>query len=103
MSLTLLQLLKASASGAREVAASSFMRWKTGLSFKRRRIQSEMPSKNTDTRNGMRQPQAVKSSADIERHAAKMTMSERRRPLVAMALIQLVCRPRLPGGACSAT
>src|SRR5262245_52651377 len=90
ISFTFDQLENASASGAREVVAYSFMRWKIGLSFKRRRIQSEMASKNTDTRNGMRQPQAVNSSADIERRAARITIRDRSRPLVAMALIQLV-------------
>ncbi len=56
--LALLQLAKASVSGAFEPLPSSFIFWKIGDSFRRSRIQTEMPSSSTETRNGMRQPQA---------------------------------------------
>ena len=56
--MALLQLAKASVSGAFEPLPSSFIFWNTGDSFRRSRIQTEMPSSSTDTRNGMRQPQA---------------------------------------------
>src|SRR5882724_2154362 len=55
--LALLQLAKASVSGAFELLPSSFIFWNTGDSLRRSRIQTEMPSSTTETRNGMRQPQ----------------------------------------------
>src|SRR3954470_18857165 len=55
--LALLQLAKASVSGAFELLPSSFIFWNTGDSLRRSRIQTEMPSRKTETRNGIRQPQ----------------------------------------------
>ena len=55
-----------------------------------------------ERRNGMRQPQSSNFGPNIERQA-RMTRSERNRPTVAVVWIQLVKKPRLFGGACSAT
>ena len=55
--LALLQSAKASVSGAFELLPSSFIFWNTGDSLRRSRIQTEMPSSTTDTRNGILQPQ----------------------------------------------
>ena len=69
---------------------SSFIRWKAGLSFSISRIQTEMPSSTIETRNGMRQPQAAKSSGDIETRQPRMTRSDRKRPSVAVVWIHEV-------------
>ena len=59
--LALLQLPKASVSGAFELLPSSFIFWNTGDSLSFSRIQIETPSRRTESRNGMRQPQAAKA------------------------------------------
>ena len=69
---------------------SSFIFWKAGLSFSFSRIQTETPSSTIDTRNGMRQPQDAKSSADIETRQPRMTSSDRKRPSVAVVWIHEV-------------
>src|SRR6195952_223624 len=75
--LALLQLAKASVRGALELLPSSFIFWNTGDSFKRSRIQTEMASSTTDTRNGMRQPQAAKSaSPSADPHAPALRRSQ---------------------------
>ena len=79
-----------SVSGAFEVVPSSFIFWKAGLSFSISRIQTETPSSTIDTRNGMRQPQAAKSSGDIETRQARITSSDRNRPSVAVVWIHEV-------------
>ena len=53
---------KASDSGALESLPSSFIFLKAGDSLSVSRIQTETPSSTTETRNGMRQPQAAKAS-----------------------------------------
>ena len=82
--LALLQLAKASVSGAFELLPSSFIFWNIGNSFRRSRIQTETPSRTTDTRNGMRQPQAAKSASPIAVRVNRITSSDRNRPSVAV-------------------
>src|SRR5260370_17905998 len=82
--LALLQLAKASVNGAFEVLPSSFIFWNTGDSFRRRRIQTETPSKTTETRNGMRQPQAANSGSPSAERVNRITSSDRNRPSVAV-------------------
>ena len=81
---------KASVRGAFEVLPSSFIFWKAGDSESCRRIQTEMPSSSTETRNGMRQPQAAKAASPVKLRVARMTSSDRNRPIVAVVWIQLV-------------
>ena len=82
--MALLQLAKASVSGAFELLPSSFIFWKTGDSFRRSRIQTEIASRTIDTRNGMRQPQAAKSASPIAVRVNRITSSDRNRPSVAV-------------------
>ena len=82
--LALLQLAKASVSGAFEPLPSSFIFWNTGDSLSRSRIQTEMPSRTTDTRNGIRQPQAAKSVSPMAVRVNRITSSDRNRPSVAV-------------------
>ncbi|CAM5626186.1 hypothetical protein RLIN73S_07031 [Rhodanobacter lindaniclasticus] len=50
----------------------------------------------------MRQPQSSNLSPSIHLQP-RITSSDRNRPKVAVIWMKLVYRPRLPGGACSAT
>src|ERR1700686_2472545 len=82
--LALHQLAKASVSGAFELLPSSFIFWNTGDSFSRSRIQTEIASRTTDTRKGIRQPQAAKSASPIAVRVNRITKSDRNRPSVAV-------------------
>ncbi len=82
--LALLQLAKASVSGAFELLPSSFIFWKIGDSFRRSRIQTEIASRATETRNGTRQPQAAKSVSPMAVRVNRITSSDRNRPSVAV-------------------
>ncbi len=75
-------------SGALEPLPSSFMRRKVGDLFSDRRIQTEMPSRMKDSRNGMRQPQAANSSLLMMFWTIRITTSDRKRPSVAVVWIQ---------------
>ncbi|MCY1549974.1 hypothetical protein D9M68_861860 [compost metagenome] len=79
---------KDSVIGALEPLPSSFMRLKVGDSLSCRRIHTEMPSRTTEIRNGMRQPQALKSSSPMNVRMPRMTSSDRNRPSVAVVWIQ---------------
>lgn len=81
---------KASVSGAFECLPSSFIFWKTGLSFSIIRIQTDTPSSTIEITKGMRQPQLSKASADIDTRQPRMTSSDRNRPSVAVVWIQAV-------------
>ncbi len=94
---------KASDSGRFEVLPSAFILANAGDSFIDIRIQTEMPSSRTESRKGMRQPQARNSSSPTAVRVPRMTSSDRNRPMVAVVWIQAVKAPRLPSGACSAT
>ena len=93
---------KASRSGALEIVPAFFISRNTGLSSSCIRIHSDTPSSTTETRNGMRQPQALNASSPIEVRMPITISSARNNPSVAVVWIQLVNRPRLPAGACSA-
>ena len=82
--LALLQLPKASVSGAFEVLPSSFIFWKMGDSFNFSRMTTETPSRITDTRNGIRQPQTAKSASPKIVRVKRITSSDRKRPNVAV-------------------
>src|ERR1700736_4735651 len=82
--LALLQLAKASVSGALELLPSSFIFLNNGDSFSRKRIQTETASKATDTRNGIRQPQAATSGSPRAERVNRITSSDRNRPSVAV-------------------
>ncbi|MCY1419070.1 hypothetical protein D9M71_346450 [compost metagenome] len=66
------------------------------------RIQVEIASSTIDSRNGKRQPQVSNWSPLIYR-LPSTTNSDNNRPNVAVDWMKPVCKPRLPGGACSAT
>ncbi len=85
------------------MSPSSRMRANSGLSASFARIQTEMPSSTTDTRNGTRQPHAAKASSPIEVRVATITSSAASRPNEAVDWIQPVEAPRLLAGECSAT
>ena len=74
-----------------------------GLSASLARIQTEMASSIAETRNGMRQPQALKASSPMAVRVATITSSAASRPNEADDWIQPVAAPRLLAGACSAT
>ena len=78
---------KASDSGALEPLPSSFIRWNAGDSFRDSRIQTEIPSSMKESRNGMRHPQAAKSSLLMTFWMIRMTTSDRNRPSVAVVWI----------------
>src|ERR1700688_4575650 len=88
--LALLQLAKASFSGAFELLPSSFIFWNTGDSLRRNRIQTEIPSRITDTRNGTRQPPQyspgtpAKAASPVHVRVNRITSSDRNRPRVAV-------------------
>ena len=66
------------------------MRWNTGLSLSFSRNHSETTRSTIETRNGIRQPQALKASSPIWVRTARMTIRLRKRPRVAVVWIQLV-------------
>src|SRR5215207_4370816 len=86
-----------------EPLPSAFIFWNIGDSLSDSRIQTEIASRMIDIRNGMRQPQASKSSLPSHRRQARITSSDMNRPKVAVVWIHEVNRPRLCAGACSAT
>ena len=94
---------KASVNGAFDVVPSAFICLKTGLSSNWRRIHKDTPSRITEIRNGMRQPQSANAASPIVERIAMTTPSAANRPSVAVVWMKLVKRPRLPSGACSAT
>ncbi|MNT19273.1 hypothetical protein D3C72_1545280 [compost metagenome] len=96
-------LPNASVSGAFEVLPSAFILANAGDSFMAKRIHTEIPSRMTETRKGMRQPHASKSFSPVARRVPRMTISDRKKPRVAVVCIHAVNEPRLPSGACSAT
>lgn len=83
-SLPFCQLAKASVRGALELFPSSFIFWKIGDSLRRSRIQTETPSRSTETRNGIRQPHAAKSASPVAVRVNRITSSDRNRPSVAV-------------------
>src|SRR6266852_6131920 len=82
--LALLQLAKASVSGAFEPLPSSFIVWNTGDSLRRSRLQNEIANRATDTRHGIRQAQAAKSASPMAVRVNRITSSDRNRPSVAV-------------------
>src|SRR5690606_32883072 len=94
---------KDSLNGAFDVLPSDFIFMKAGDSDIDMRIQTEMASRKTDSRNGMRQPQSAKASSPTALRAPRITNSDMNRPIVAVVWIHDVNAPRLPCGACSAT
>src|SRR5690348_16326365 len=96
------QRAKDSVKGALERVADCFISVKTGDSSSCSRMYTETISRMTEARNGTRQPQVSNDSPSSER-VNRITKRLRKSPMVAVVWIQLVYRPRLPGGACSAT
>ena len=89
--LPLLQRPNDSASGAFEVLPSSFMRLNAGVSLRLRRIQTDTISSSNDSRNGIRHPQPLlKVSSPRKDLVAMMTISDRKRPSVAVVWIHEV-------------
>ena len=89
-------------SGAFELLPSSFIFWNTGDSFSRSRIHTEMPSSRTDTRNGMRQPQAANSGfaerrAREQDHQQRQEQAERRRGLDERGVVAALALRRMLG------
>ncbi|MCY1338688.1 hypothetical protein D9M71_503510 [compost metagenome] len=101
--LRLSQRAKDSVSGALDCLPSAFMRRNTGDSLSCRRMYTEIASSSTESRNGIRQPQASKASVPSAERQARITSSDMNRPRVAVVWIHEVKKPRLPLGACSAT
>src|SRR5271166_6275992 len=89
--LPLVQLPKASRSGAFDPLPLSFIFRKIGDSLRRRRIQSEIPSKTIERRYEMRQPPASDRSEKVcgltLLRTTRTTISERNRPIVAVVWI----------------
>ena len=81
----------------------SLSRAKSGVSWSRSRMYSARTTRIADRRNGIRQPNAAKSSACIDVRVTKTTIRASRSPSVAVVWIQLVLRPRSLSGLCSAT
>src|ERR1700735_496058 len=77
-------LVKASLSGCVEAIPALFSFAKIGDSFIFSRTYREISTRKMEIRNGMRQPYAVKSSFDIEFWVTRITMSETKRPSVAV-------------------
>ncbi len=94
---------KASVSGAFDTSPSSRNLAKAGLSLSLRRIQTEIASWMTDSRKGMRQPQAAKASSPNALRVATMISKAASRPNDADDWIHPVAAPRLSLSACSAT
>ena len=84
------QVLKLSRSGLRAVVPASFIAWKTGLSFSFRRTQSEMPSRITDIRNGIRQAQPDQASGLTILRVERTTITLSRKPPITPAWMKLV-------------
>ncbi|MNZ63448.1 hypothetical protein D3C78_815940 [compost metagenome] len=101
--LRLSQRAKDSVSGALEALPSALMRRNTGDSLSCRRMYTETISRITESRKGIRQPQASNASVPSSERQARITSSDMNRPRVAVVWIQEVKKPRLPLGACSAT
>ena len=76
--------------GLAEVSPAAFIAWNTGLSDSLRRIQSEMNSSTIDSRKGMRQPHAAKSSAGISARQAITTAIDSTKPPTTLAWMKLV-------------
>ena len=83
-SLALLQLAKASVSGALEPLPSSFIFWNTGDSFSFSRMTTDTPRSTTDSRNGIRQPQAANSVSPSMVRVNRITINDRNKPSVAV-------------------
>ncbi len=84
------QLPKLSRSGANDALPCALIDAKSGDSFSVRRIQSEMITRTIESRNGTRQPQALKSASLIILFTARITPSETKRPSVAVTWMKLV-------------
>ena len=82
--------VRLSLNGLAEVSPASFIAWNTGLSDSFSRIQSEMPRRTIESRNGMRQPQAAKSSAGMSARQAMTTIIESTKPPTTLAWMKLV-------------
>src|SRR5579862_568290 len=95
-------LAKDSVRGAFDCLPSDFIFTNAGDSASDSRIHTEIPSRIADSRNGILQPHSS-NCGPVSARQPKMTRSERNKPKVAVVWIQLVYRPRLPCGACSAT
>ena len=74
----------ASASGDLEVVPSRFMLVNTGLSPSCMRIHSDTISSSSESRNGMRQPHALKASSPIAVRVPITMSSETNNPSVAV-------------------
>ena len=61
-----------------------FLRLEGCDSFIDKRIQTDTPSRKTETRKGMRQPHSAKASSPIALRVARITIRDRNRPSVAV-------------------
>ena len=93
----------ASRTGARAIPSDVLICRNTGDSSSDIRIRTDNTTRMVESRNGMRQPQRWKASAPRPSRQLITTASDSRKPPVVIALIALVQRPRVPGGALSAT
>ena len=76
--------------GALDNVPSAFIFVNAGDSSICSRIQTEMPSRKIDSRNGMRQPQSANSFSPTMVRTLRITISDSSRPSVAVVWIQLV-------------
>src|ERR1035438_2569462 len=83
-------LVKASFSGCAEVIPAVLICVKIGDSFILKRTYREMLTRMSEARKGMRHPQLEKSSLDMDCWVSRMTMSETKRPSVAVIWMKLV-------------
>src|ERR1700690_1809153 len=83
-------LVKASLRGCAEVMPAVLSSAKMGDSFIFRRTYSETLTRTSEARNGIRQPQLEKSSLLMDCCVSKMTMSDTKRPSVAVIWMKLV-------------
>src|SRR5690606_6799321 len=88
--LRLLHLPKETLMGCFDEVPSAFILRQTGDSLKRMRIHTEIPSKSSKIRNGMRQPQSRKASSPNDLRMPNTTSKDRNSPMVAVVCIQLV-------------
>jgi hypothetical protein len=88
--LALAQVPKASVNGALERRPSSFICWNIGDSLRLSRIQIETASRTAESRNGIRQPQAVNTSSPCHVRMPRMIKMAMNRPSVAVVWIQEV-------------
>ncbi len=95
--------MKLSRIGAFEVVLLAFIRANTGDSCSLPRMYTEITSITSDTMNGMRQPQARNSTSVRKVFSRYTTSSDDSSPRVAVVCSELVYRPRLCTGECSAT